>query len=48
MKKETKKWAERELGSADLGDKRLPKRLIEVAESFSDSPEASIPKATIN
>ena len=48
MKKETKKWAERELGSAELGDKRLTKRLVEVAESFSDSPDASIPKATIN
>ena len=48
MKKETKKWAERELVSAELGDKRLTKRLIEVSESFLDSPEAGIPKATIN
>ena len=48
MKKEAKKWAETELGTAELGDKRLTKRLIEVAESFSDSPDASIPKATIN
>lgn len=38
-------WAEREFVSANLGDKRLKKRMIEIAEAFMKHPEAQIPEA---
>lgn len=38
-------WAEEEFGGAELGDRRLNKRLIKVAERFADKPTASIPGA---
>lgn len=38
-------WAEAEFAGADLGDKRLNRRLIKLTESFADKPTASIPGA---
>lgn len=38
-------WASRELGQAELGDRRLVKRLISVTEQFAEHPGASIPQA---
>ena len=38
-------WAEEEFGGASLGDKRLNRRLIEVARTLGDKPTASIPSA---
>jgi hypothetical protein len=38
-------WAEEEFKTADLGDKRLNKRLILLAERLAESPMASIPEA---
>jgi len=38
-------WAEEEFGEASLGDKRLNRRLIEVARTLGDKPTASIPSA---
>ena len=38
-------WAEEELGGADFGDKRLGKRLVELARDFYARPQASIPQA---
>ena len=39
------KWAEQEFSNVDLGDLRLNKRLIQIAESFSESPESPINQA---
>lgn len=39
-------WAEHELGGADLGDRRLTRRLVEIARGFMEKPLASIPQAT--
>src|SRR6476660_9805040 len=39
------KWAEQEFSNIDLGDLRLNKRLIQIAESFSESPESPINQA---
>lgn len=36
-------WAMDEFATAELGDGRLNKRLIELADRFSDKPTASIP-----
>ncbi|MBK6905935.1 MAG: transposase [Rhodocyclaceae bacterium] len=36
-------WAEEEFAGADLGDKRLNRRLIKLTERFADKPTASIP-----
>jgi len=41
-------WAEREFISANLGDKRLNKRMIEIAKAFMNKPEAQIPQAAGN
>ena len=38
-------WAEEEFGGADLGDKRLNKRLVLLAERLGEQPSASIPEA---
>ena len=39
-------WAESELGSIELGDKRLRKRLLYVAEDLSSQPEVPINHAS--
>ena len=38
-------WAEEEFAGADLGDKRLNRRLMILSETFADKPTASIPGA---
>ena len=38
-------WAEEEFAGADLGDKRLNRRLVKLTERFADKPTASIPGA---
>ncbi|MEO8615558.1 MAG: IS4 family transposase [Luteolibacter sp.] len=38
-------WAERELGKARLGDKRLTERFVSVARDFYSHPQATIPQA---
>lgn len=38
-------WSEEEFAGADLGDKRLNRRLMKLAERFADKPTASIPGA---
>jgi len=38
-------WAQEELGIAQLGDKRLSKRLVKMAAQFEAQPFASIPQA---
>ena len=38
-------WAEREFLRANLGDKRLNKRMVEIAKAFMSCPEAQIPQA---
>lgn len=38
-------WAEMEVGSAELGDERLTKRLVKMVEKFEAQPFASIPQA---
>lgn len=38
-------WAEEELGTAELGDARLTKRLFRLADRFADKPTSSIPGA---
>lgn len=40
-----KTWAEIEFGGAELGDPRLTKRLIRIAEKFANNPTGSIPHA---
>lgn len=39
-------WAADELRHADLGDKRLNKRLIKIVENLAAHPEASVPQAS--
>ena len=39
------KWAEKELESVDLGDKRRSKRLIKIVEDLADQPGESVPQA---
>lgn len=34
-------WAEGEFAGADLGDKRLNRRLMQLTECFADKPTAS-------
>lgn len=41
-------WAEREFVDANLGDKRLDKRMVEIAKAFMNRPEALIPEAMGN
>lgn len=38
-------WAEAELGGAQLGDRRLTKRLVKLTDALSAAPTASIPAA---
>lgn len=38
-------WAEEELSNADLGDARVSRRLVRLAENLSANPTASIPQA---
>lgn len=38
-------WAEAEFGGVDLGDRRLNKRLAEIARDFYARPQAQIPQA---
>ncbi len=38
-------WAEEEFGGSDLGDKRLNKRLVLLADRLGEQPSASIPEA---
>ena len=41
-------WAEREFIGINLGDKRLNKRMVEIAKAFMNRPEAQIPQAMGN
>ena len=38
-------WAEDEFGDADLGDRRLTKRLVGIVRDFYARPQASVPQA---
>jgi len=38
-------WAEQELGEVDLGDRRLNKRVVTIAQAFYARPQANIPQA---
>lgn len=38
-------WAEEELGGAEIGDRRLNRRLVSLAQSFYARPQAHIPQA---
>lgn len=38
-------WAQQEWATADLGDRRLNRRLVKVAQQLADKPTASIPAA---
>ncbi len=38
-------WAEEELGEAQIGDRRLSKRLVNIAQAFYARPQANIPQA---
>jgi hypothetical protein len=40
-----KNWVQIEFGNAELGDLRLSKRLVLIAEAFANHPTASIPQA---
>jgi hypothetical protein len=42
---EHERWAEQEFGNAQLGDRRLSRRLVALARDFVARPSASIPKA---
>jgi hypothetical protein len=46
QKQEWGRWAEEELGGAGLGDTRLDRRLVGIAEAFLGAPEGSIPRST--
>ena len=45
VRNEITDWAEEEFGDADLGDRRLTKRLVQIFRDFSARPQASIPQA---
>jgi hypothetical protein len=38
-------WAEEELGEAEIGDRRLSKRLVSLAQAFYARPQANVPQA---
>lgn len=38
-------WAEEELGEAEIGDRRLSKRLVSIGRAFYARPQANIPQA---
>jgi hypothetical protein len=44
-KREPEDWAEAEFGSVELGDRRLNRRLLEIARDFYARPQAQIPQA---
>ena len=44
-KREAEDWAEAEFGSVNLGDRRLNRRLLEIARDFYARPQAQIPQA---
>jgi len=44
-KQKPEDWAEAEFGSVDLGDRRLNRRLLEIARDFYARPQAQIPQA---
>jgi hypothetical protein len=44
-KRQSEDWAEAEFGAVDLGDRRLNRRLMEIARDFSARPQAQIPQA---
>ena len=44
-KQDPEDWAEAEFGSVDLGDRRLNRRLLEIARDFYARPQAQIPQA---
>jgi hypothetical protein len=44
-KREPENWMQEEFGAADLGDKRLVDRLMQLGESFFAMPTANIPQA---
>jgi hypothetical protein len=44
-KREPQDWAEAEFGSVDLKDRRLDRRLLEIARDFYARPQAQIPQA---
>lgn len=47
MRREIEKdWAEDEFGAADLGDKRLNARLVQLAGVLGEKPQASLPEAS--
>lgn len=48
QKQEWSRWAQEELGGAGLGDARLDRRLVAIAEAFLGAPESSIPRSTGN
>ena len=41
----TESWAEEEFGNANLGDVRRTERLIEIASTLGENPQASLPEA---
>ena len=41
-------WAKKEFELADLGDQRLNKRIVELAQQFSKAPESPINQACTN
>ncbi|MDR1422993.1 MAG: transposase, partial [Azoarcus sp.] len=38
-------WVDEEFADLDLGDARLNRRLVQLAETFARQPQASIPSA---
>ncbi|MGL6071195.1 IS4/Tn5 family transposase DNA-binding protein, partial [Craterilacuibacter sp.] len=38
-------WAQQELGGAQLGDAKLSRRLVQLADRLAEHPSASIPQA---
>jgi hypothetical protein len=44
-RKDVEDWAEEEFAEADLGDRRLTKRLVSVVRDFYARPQASVPQA---
>ena len=43
--KEHEDWAQEEFGKAELGDRRLVKRLVTLAHDFGEQPQAPVPQA---
>jgi len=44
-RREVEDWAEDEFGQADLGDRRLTKRLVSIVRDFYARPQVSVPQA---